>query len=353
MKLRARVGRLLGMALVLLWARTSLAGASARLVYVRGSGAGDCPSETAIRAAVRARLGYDPFFAWAHDTMYVEASRSEGTIRVQVKLVGEDNSLRGARDLSVKQPDCASVVDAMALSISLAIDPNSVLGGASAPATSAGSPSAEPTPAPAPPPPAAPAPPAPPAPTKPNADAVVPERAVDRADASGAATVHVRVGADAAGWFGAAAGTVNAGGEAFAGVRWRAASLDVEGRADLPATGPAERLGVRVRSSILAVSIVPCWHLGPLFGCAVASAGSQSVTSVGVETPQSSSGRWAGVGARVGAELQVSAALSIGIHADVLRQVTNRVEVNDVAPAVYTFPPIAGGLALGLSWWIR
>jgi hypothetical protein len=100
MKLRTHVGRLLGAALVLLWARTSLAGASARLVYVRGSSAEDCPSETAIRAAVRARLGYDPFFPWAHDTMYVEASRSEGTIRIQVKLVGEDNSLRGARDLS-------------------------------------------------------------------------------------------------------------------------------------------------------------------------------------------------------------------------------------------------------------
>ena len=353
MKLRARVGRLLGMALVLLWARTSLAGASARLVYVRGSGAGDCPSETAIRAAVRARLGYDPFFAWAHDTMYVEASRSEGTIRVQVKLVGEDNSLRGARDLSVKQPDCDSVVDAMALSISLAIDPNSVLGAASASASSAASPPGEPPPAPGPPPPAGPAPP-PPEASRPDAGAGVPERAVDRVAASGAATLHVRVGAAAAGWLGAASGTtVNAGGEVFAGVRWRAASLDVEGRADLPATGPPELQNVRVRSSILAASIVPCLHLGPLFGCVVASAGSQSVTSAGgVATPHKSSGRWAGVGARIGAEVPLSPALSIGIHADVLRDVTNSVGVNG-GDVVYTFPKIAGGLGLGLLWWIR
>ena len=353
MKLRAHVRRLLGVALVLLWARTSLAGASARLVYVRESGAEDCPSETAIRAAVRARLGYDPFFAWAHDTMYVEASRSEGTIRVQVKLVGEDNLLRGARDLSVKQPDCASVVDAMALSISLAIDPNSVIGAASAPATSTGSPPAEPPPPSAPPPSPAPAPPPPPPAQRPDAGAVVPERVLNRA--AEPATVRVRVGAAAAGWLGAAAGTtVNAGGEVFAGVRWRDASLDVEGRADLPATGPPEKLDVRVRSSILAASLVPCLHLGPLFGCAVASAGSQSVTpGGGVAKSQRSSGRWAGVGARVGAEVPVSPALSIGIHADVLREVTNRVAVNSGDVVVSTFPAIAGGLGLGLLWWIR
>jgi hypothetical protein len=49
--------------------------ASARLVYVRGPGAEDCPGEQAIRAAVGARLGYDPFLAWARDTMFVEIQR--------------------------------------------------------------------------------------------------------------------------------------------------------------------------------------------------------------------------------------------------------------------------------------
>lgn len=36
--------------------------ASAHLVYVRGPGAEECPGEHAIRSAVGARLGYDPFF---------------------------------------------------------------------------------------------------------------------------------------------------------------------------------------------------------------------------------------------------------------------------------------------------
>ena len=43
-------------------ARPASAGASAHLVYVRGAGAEQCPGEQAIRAAVGARLGYDPFF---------------------------------------------------------------------------------------------------------------------------------------------------------------------------------------------------------------------------------------------------------------------------------------------------
>ena len=45
------------------------AAASARLVYVRGPGAEECPGEEALRAAVGTRLGYDPFFAWAPDTL--------------------------------------------------------------------------------------------------------------------------------------------------------------------------------------------------------------------------------------------------------------------------------------------
>jgi hypothetical protein len=345
--MKSRVhGLLLGAALVLFWARTSLAGASARLVYVRGSGAEDCPSEATIRAAVRARLGYDPFFAWAHDTMFVEATRAEGTIRVQVKLVGEDNLLRGARDLRVKQPDCASVVDAMALSISLAIDPNSVLGTPSAPAASAAPPPEEP-PTPASPAAPAPAPPQAPDAPAPSASAATPEPAVDREGKS--AAVRVRVGAAIAGWLGAAS-TANAGAEVFAGVRWRAASLDLEGRADLPATGQPELQGVRVRSSIVAASIVPCLHLQPLFACAVASAGSQSVTA-DVAAPQASSGRWAALGGRLGAELPLSPAFSIGVRADLLRDVSNGVEVNG-GSRVYTFPAVAGSLGLELSGWI-
>ena len=68
---------------------------SARLVYVRGPGAERCPSEAAVRAAVSARLGYDPFFDWARETIFVEIQRGPRAFRVLVKLVGADNLQRG------------------------------------------------------------------------------------------------------------------------------------------------------------------------------------------------------------------------------------------------------------------
>jgi pyruvate/2-oxoglutarate dehydrogenase complex dihydrolipoamide acyltransferase (E2) component len=95
---------------------------SARLVYVRGPGAERCPSEAAVRAAVSARLGYDPFLDWAGETMFVEIQRGPRAFRVLVKLVGADNLQRGAREIAVRGDDCSAVIDAMGLSISLAID---------------------------------------------------------------------------------------------------------------------------------------------------------------------------------------------------------------------------------------
>jgi hypothetical protein len=104
------------------------AAASAHLVYVRGPGAEQCAGEQAVRAAVGARLGYDPFFAWAHETLFAEITRAEGAFLVELKLVDDLNNLRGARQIAVKGDDCAAAIDAMALTMSLTIDPSSVIG---------------------------------------------------------------------------------------------------------------------------------------------------------------------------------------------------------------------------------
>lgn len=343
MSMRASLGRLAAAAVLLLATRTSFAGTSARLVYLREGGAEDCPTETAIRAAVQARLGYDPFFVWAHETIFVEVSRAAGAIHVQVKLVGEDNALRGTRELRVKEKNCASVLDAMALSISLAIDPNSVIGAASASAPEESAP--PPEPAPAPPPPPSESPPAEALPARLESPAL-PLAAPEEAQ------VHVRIAASAMGWLGAAS-TANVGGIALVGARWRALSLDLEGRVDVPSTGRTEGLGIRVQSWILAASAVPCVHIGPLFGCGVLSLGSQTVTSVGAEIPQASHGRWAGAGGRAGVEIPVGKALAVRVYGDLLRDVTNRVVVNLGNTEVYAFPPISGGLGVGVAWQIR
>ena len=101
--------------------------ASAHLVYVRGPGAEQCPGEQAVHAAVGARLGYDPFFAWARDTLLAEITGTDGGFRVELKLVDDRNMLRGARQIAVTAVDCAAAIDAMSLTISLTIDPASAV----------------------------------------------------------------------------------------------------------------------------------------------------------------------------------------------------------------------------------
>jgi len=123
--------------LLLAVARDADAGASARLVYVRGPGAEQCPGEAAIRAAVSARLGYDPFFAWAHDALFVDVTHTGGAFHVDLKLVDDNNMQRGARSISVKGSDCSGVIDAMALTISLTIDPDSLVRGPEPPPSAA------------------------------------------------------------------------------------------------------------------------------------------------------------------------------------------------------------------------
>ena len=56
-------------------------GDATRLEYARSSGAAACPDRSALSAAVSKRLGYDPFFPAARQTIIVEIIDREGELR--------------------------------------------------------------------------------------------------------------------------------------------------------------------------------------------------------------------------------------------------------------------------------
>jgi hypothetical protein len=324
------------------WTRVADAAASAHLVYVRGPGAESCPSEASIRSAVSARLGYDPFFPWAHDTVFVEVTGVRGAFHVELKLVDDQNFQRGTRAITVKARECAGVLDAMALTMSLAIDPASVTG-ASPPAPD--SPPSDSPPSDSPP---RDTPPDPtPTPTAPSAPVLAAPAVPAASDSQRAApladrAVHARVGVRVAGNADVAP-ALAAGTDAFVGLRWGRLSLDVEGRYDFPTTGSLGVQGIRVTTWLLAVSAVPCVHLGPVFGCAVGSVGSQTAKS---ETTASSV--WYAAGGRAGLELPLSNTLTIDGYGEVLATVRNEIAVRGTP--VYTLPPLSGGLGIGVGW---
>jgi len=311
-------------------ARTAHAAASVRLVYVRGPGAEQCPPEDLVHAAVRSRLGYDPFIVWAHDTLFAEVTRSAGAFRARVKLVDDTNTERGAREMSVPGDDCAAVIEAIGLTISLTIDPNSLIGPPQSqptpPQQAETATEPELTPAKA-----APTPrdtPAPSLPTQPRA-------------------LSVHMGLGVIGSLGTAP-AATAGAIFSVGAGWRALTLDLEGRADLPATGASTVPTAQVRSWLLAGSIVPCLHVGRFFGCGVASVGDQGATSTGIPMRREDHASWWAAGARAGTEFSVAGPLFFRVYVELLGTLARNVLFIDGEQA-YRFPPGSGGVGFSLA----
>src|SRR5437899_3138587 len=95
----------------------------AHLVYVRDAGAGECPDEAAMRAAVAARLGYDPFGERASLTVSVMIAPSGRGLRAQIDLLDAASEAAGSRALISARRDCVELASATVLAIAIAVDP--------------------------------------------------------------------------------------------------------------------------------------------------------------------------------------------------------------------------------------
>lgn len=302
---------------------------TSKLVYSRSSDAEACPDEQALRREVAARVGYDPFFAWAKRTIVAGITRREGAFVATVDMIDEDGVSHGARELRT-EGECRELLDAVALAIAIAIDPQSL---------------SRPAPPPAPPPPSQPADEihpetaGPPPTARPEADTLP-----HRAPSTGAPTTtafEVSAGAVASG---GVAPTLAAGLALGVGVRWRAFSLSLEGRIDAPAGGSAQG-GGDVSSWLVLGGLAPCLHLGPLFGCALGQAGSVQTSGSGVPGPLSASTLWWAAGGRVGVVFPARDDLLLRLRTDVLANL-DRATLQLNGLGAWTAPPVATSLAV-------
>ncbi len=293
-----------------------------------------------MRAAVAARLGYDPFFPWAHDTVFVEVVRGKGAFHTEIKLVDADNLQRGARDIDFHGADCSALVDAMALTISLTIDPTSLTGEAPKADAPAGAtvPVGDP-----PSPPPTDSPPHDAAPAPPQASPEKPSVASSPAPTA----VRAHVGLGMLGSLGAAP-AATAGLTLFGGLEWRAFSLDLEGRADLPASAGTQLPGVSVRTWLLSAALVPCVHFGMLFGCGVVAGGELTATS-NAPTQHTSGEAWVAAGIRAGIEAPIVRSLSIRGYIETLGTFTPATLTVDGA-SVSSLGTWSGDLGIAVAW---
>lgn len=284
---------------------------AARLVYVRGNGAAQCPDEDAVRAAVAERLGYDPFRSEATLTVAATIARAPGGLRADVEVRDAGGRVTGSRRITSSQRDCAELTAAMSLAISLAIDPLGLHRG--------------PPPPPSPPPPPAPLPaPVAPAPSPTPIPGIVPSAPSQESPRPVRPGVNATVGA-LLGLLSAPAPSVGLTGSV--GLRWRAFSLNVEGRVDLPAE--AEVQGGRVSTWLALALLAPCLHQnlahrGSLGVCALGAIGAMQGASTGsgaATTPRDST-FYAAAGLRLAYESPRWGVFGLRAHGDLLAPLT-------------------------------
>jgi hypothetical protein len=302
--------------------------ASVRLSYARSSGAEQCPDESVLRESVSTRLGYDPFDEKAPRLLTVVVRRSGDGLVARMELHDASGRVQGERDLHGSGTDCGELGTAMAIAVSLGIDPLSATG---AP------PGAAPAPSPAPEPPPVPVTSLPPQPPP------VP-REEPKPPPLPRPPVLVRLSAGSQVTWGISPAAPAIGATLDGGIRRGLFSLDLEGAGDwAPTTTPGS-----ASSSLYMVSLAPCVHFGLGLGCALGGVGSLEATGV-VTSPQTDHKALANLGLRLGVEVPFATRFYVQFHVDGLAILTHETFIVDEKNIWSTTPPLSAALGLALG----
>ena len=137
------------------WGQRPAEAPDARLVYEGAENASACPATSKVlEDAVAARLGRYPFRDDAKALVHVSLVLNVGRVHAVVRLADATGKVVGRRELASSAADCSELIEALAVSISLGLDPvQGPLAGAKSPPAEAPEPegdAAPPPPAPTP-----------------------------------------------------------------------------------------------------------------------------------------------------------------------------------------------------------
>lgn len=321
-------------------------GIGTRLQYARTEHAATCPTEVELKSAVRQRLGYDPFFPAARQTIVVEIADRDGGLVGRVTLVDAEGIIRGARELSESAGNCHELVASLALAISITLDPSIALGSAEPPPTAEpkAAPSVDEGPG------ASESELAEPAltPVAPRALPAVPITRAARATEASVLGFGVRAGGLVA--FGMVPSTT-LGARLGASVRARHFSLVLEGFGSLPGSQPSS-LGGRVRAALWAATLAPCFSSAWLSGCGLLLLGDLQARGLELESGRSVHLLQIAAGARVELDVPIFDAWYLLLNADFLKPLTP-VRLRLHAEEVWATPAVSAALGAGLELRFR
>ena len=336
------VGAALALGMVLVAGRGGAAAGAVRvrLVYEVEPGAVGCSDEVALRRAIAERVGYDPVDPSAATAIAISVTRAGERLRAEVKRVERSGVVVGVRAIDAPERACDDLLEAVALSVGIAVDRLEQEAAASPAIVNDGG--------------ASDALPAPASAVSARApEPVLPEsRPVDHvASASPSSRMPaVTVAAGVTSSLGSAPAPA-VGFNALAAARWGRFDVGLEGRMDLPASGRADLASGAVRTSFVAGGPTGCFHLEPLFGCALVFLGDLQAEAVGVAGTSEQHGFDLLAGARAGVAWGIGAGFSLRASVDLLATLygpTVRVLGQDV-----WHPSTGVGSAnLGVGWRI-
>jgi hypothetical protein len=324
--------------LLVLASSPALAAPSARLVYVREPGAEGCADEEGLRRAVAARLGYDPFFPWAKVTVLALVRKEATGYRAEVSLVDEASVSRGRRALTHEGDSCAPLVGALALTISLALDPLSL--------TQPPAGKKEETPPPAPPAPPAVEPPAEDARSAPPASPPSTSPVEPPVPPPPPPTFHGWASLAGLGSLGVTPG-VAFGGLLRGKVERGPFSVGLEASATAPTAASAPS-GGQVQAWLAEGTLLGCGRLSVVVGCGFVSAGPLAARGVGLATTRTAILAYGGAGPRLGVEVPLGERFRLEAFTQVaFAMVPRALQVDGMT--VFRQPIAAGSLGVGAS----
>jgi hypothetical protein len=322
---------------------------AARLVMVQEAALTGCVDEAELRRMVVARLSYDPFSAGSGSTLLVRVVQRKTALIGSVEVIDALSISRGTREIAIASGRCDELLNALSLSISIAIDPEAAMVDtdradeplppvvAAAPAPTTPLPRPEPSETNG-------TKPAVPRSDARAADGLQPGQDLEP-DAEPSASAVYALGLEGVSMVGLApAISFGAGLQARRKTgRW---ALGVGAR--ILAGSGAVGGDTELRTTVAAGHVTGCFEPGAFEYCALALVGATWARAMNVELPRTDSAIFAAFGARVGMTAPLSGGWSLLAHAELVGvPAPVRAEVDH--ETIWSAPPLAGGFSVGIG----
>jgi hypothetical protein len=135
-------------------------------------------------------------------------------------------------------------------------------------------------------------------------------------------------------------------------LHWRAWSISLEGRAEVPesASRPVSLGGGRVESTLYGGQLVPCRHVGYFAFCGVGMLGLLQAWGADVVPHNTRTTLFAAAGVRLGIEWPLPASFAVRFHADGFVNLHRpTLALGRGENDIWSAPPVGGTLALGIE----